>query len=121
MVHQNQEYFHVAAVGFEPVISFLLLVIRGVVLDQVDAVAAPVKGGNHHLVQEGQIGLPLKVILLMKVDEIGVVQTHGSKDFLCMALAARGIWGWLPRLAQVACSVGVWRNEASALAFFRFG
>jgi len=87
-VRRKLEYFHVAAVGFEPVIGFLLFVIRGIVLNQVDPMAAPVKGWHHHLLQEGQIGFPLKIILLMKVDEIGVVEAYGAKDLLRIALAA---------------------------------
>jgi hypothetical protein len=43
-VGRKLEHFHVAAVDFEPVVGFLFLVIRGVVLNQVDAVAAPVEG-----------------------------------------------------------------------------
>jgi hypothetical protein len=34
---------------------------------------------------------------------------------LCVWRSPRvGIYGWLPRLAHVACKVGVWRNEASS-------
>ena len=102
-VRRKLEHFHVAAVDFEPVVGFLFLVIRGVVLNQVDAVSAPVEGRHHHLFQEGQIGFPLEIILLMEVDEMGVVQAHG-----CELRSPRvGICGWLPRLAQVACRVGV--------------
>jgi hypothetical protein len=72
-VGRKLEDFYVAAVCFEPVIGFLLFVIRRVVLNQVDAVAAAVEGGHNHLLQESQIGLPLKIILLRKVDETGVV------------------------------------------------
>src|SRR5215472_818690 len=88
-VRRKLEYFHVAAVGFEPVIGFFLLVIRGIVLNQVDPMTAPVEGRHHHLLQEGQIGFPLKIILLMKVDEIGIVQAYGAKDLLRIALASR--------------------------------
>src|SRR5229473_8084810 len=84
------EDFQVAAVRFEPVIGFLLLVIRRVVLDQVDPVAAAVEGGHDHLLQESQIGLPLKMILLMEVDETGVVQTGGPENLLRIALPSRG-------------------------------
>lgn len=89
-VRRKLEDFHVAAVGFEPVIGFLLLVIRGVVLNQVDPVAAPIEGGHRHLLQEGQIGLPLKIVFLMQVDELGVVQLHGPENLLRIALASRG-------------------------------
>jgi hypothetical protein len=52
-------------------------------------VAAAVESGHDHLLQESQIGLPLKIILLMKVDETGVVQAHSSEDLLCMARSSR--------------------------------
>ena len=42
-------------------------------MNQVDPVAAPIEGGYRHLLEEGQIiGLPLKIVLLMQVDKIGV-------------------------------------------------
>jgi hypothetical protein len=66
------------------------------------------------LLQEGQIGFPLKIILLMEVDETGVVQTDGHEDLLCIALPSRGN----PRLTSPfgpgRCRVGVCRNEASS-------
>ena len=113
-VGRKLEDFYVAAVGFEPIVGLLLFVIRRVVLDQVDPVAAPVEGGHDHLLQESQIGLPLKIILLMEIDETGVVQTDGPENLLCMAFPSRGNLRLLPRLAQVACRVGVCRNEASS-------
>src|SRR5439155_25701071 len=76
-------------------IIFLHFVIRRVDFNQVDPVAA-VEGGHHHLLQESQIGLPLKIILLMKVDETGAVQTYSSEDLLRMALPSR----WNPRLTS---------------------
>src|SRR5438552_12831684 len=89
-VGREREHFHISAVRSEPVRDFRLGVIRGIVLNQVDAVTAAIEGGHHHLLHESQIGLPLKVIFLMEVDEIGVVQTDRSKDLLGMALPQRG-------------------------------
>jgi len=105
-VGRKLEDFHVAAVCLEPLIGFLLFVIRSIVLNQIDPAAAAIKGGHHHLLQEGQIGLPLKVVLLMQVGEAGVIQTDSTEDFLGMSFPRVGICGWLPRLAQVACRVG---------------
>lgn len=84
------EDFHVAAIGFKSVIGFPLFVIRGVVLNQVDPVAASIEGGYRHLLQEGQISLPLNIVLLMQVDELGIVQLHGPENLLRIALASRG-------------------------------
>ena len=65
-VGREREHFHISAVRSEPVRDFRLGVIRGIVLNQVDAVTAAVEGGHHHLLHESQIGLPLKVIFLME-------------------------------------------------------
>ena len=56
----KMEDFHIAAVRLEPVTRFLLFVIGSIVLNKVDAVATAIEGRHHHLLQEGQIGLPLK-------------------------------------------------------------
>jgi len=99
--------FHVATVRLEPVMGFLFFVIRSIVLNQVDSVGTAVEGGHDHLLQESQIGLPLKIVFLMQVDETGVVQTDGSEIFWVWRSPRVGICGWLPRLAQVAGRVGV--------------
>ena len=80
-VGRKLEDFHIAAVRLEPLRRFLLFVIRSIVLNQIDAVAASVEGGHDHLLQKSQIGLPLKIVFLMQVDETGVVQTDGSEIF----------------------------------------
>src|SRR4051812_28646204 len=72
----------------EIVIALLLFMIRGIVLDEVDPVTAPIKGGQQHLIDKGQIGFPLKIVFLMQIGEFGVVQANRSKDFLGMAFAA---------------------------------
>ena len=53
----------------------------------------PVEGGHDHLLQESQIGLPLKMILMMKVDETGIVQTDRSENLSRIALPSRGYLG----------------------------
>ena len=83
----------ITAIRLEPILGFLLFVIRRVVLNQVDPVTAAIEGGHDHLLQERQIGLPLKIAFRMKIDKPGVVQTHGSENFLCVALPACGnLW-----------------------------
>ena len=72
-VGRKLEDLHVTTVGFEPVIGFLFLVVGRVVLDEIDPVSAAVEGGHDDLLHKGQVGLPLKVVLLMQIDETGVV------------------------------------------------
>ena len=69
--------------------GFLFFVIRSIVLNQVDSVVTAVEGGHDHRLQESQIGLPLKIVFLMQVDETGVVQTDGSENLLGVALTTR--------------------------------
>ena len=59
-VGRKLEDFHKATVRFEPIVD--------------------------HLLQKCQIGFPLEIILLMKVDETGIVQTDRAENLLCMAL-----------------------------------
>src|SRR5881398_387821 len=77
-VRWKLEDFQIATVRFEPGIGFLFFMIRSIILNQIDPVAASVEGGHDHLLQKSQIGLPLKIVFLMQVDETGVVQTDGS-------------------------------------------
>jgi len=65
-------------------------VIGGIVLNQVDPVMAAIEGGQPPLAPRKLIGLPLKVVFLMEVDETDIVQTDRSKDLLGMALSPRG-------------------------------
>ena len=104
-VGRKLEDFHVAAVFLEPVIGFLLLVVGGVVLNQIDPMSPAIESGNDDLIQEGQIRLPLKLLFLMQVDETGVVQTYRPKDFLRVAFSTRGNL----RLASAPCPRGVQR------------
>ena len=97
------------------------------VLNQVDAVTAAIEGGHHHLLHENQIGLPLKVIFLMEVDEIGVVQTDRSKDLLGMALPQRGNLRLAATLGPGGMQGGrlpkrslVFENKSPRLRFWRF-
>jgi len=85
-VRWKLEDFQIATVRFEPGIGFLFFMIRSIILNQIDPVAASVEGGHDHLLQKSQIGLPLKIVFLMQVDETGVVQTDGSENLLRVTL-----------------------------------
>lgn len=76
---------------------------------------AAIEGGHHYLLQESQIGLPLKVVLQMQVGETGVVQTDSSEDLLCVAFPSRGNL----RLASPFGPSGVqsWRLSKRSLVF----
>jgi hypothetical protein len=92
-------------------------VVRRVVLNQIDPVAASVEGGHHHLLQNGKISLLLKIMLLMKVSETGVVQTNGSENLLRMALPSRGDLRLTPAFMRTYYSEGkshvwkAWRSD----------
>jgi len=81
------EHLHVAAVLGEPLIGFLLFVVRGVVLNQEHTMAPSIKRGNQNLIQKGHIGFPLEIVLLVKVDKLRSVHAHRAKDLLRVALA----------------------------------
>src|SRR3974390_637905 len=72
----------------KPVISLVLLVIGGVVLDEIHPVTAAVKGRQQYLIHKNQVGLPLEVILLVLVNKFGVVQAHRTKNLLGVALSS---------------------------------
>jgi hypothetical protein len=48
-IGRKLEDLHIAAIRLEPVIGFLLFVIRSIVLNKVDPVAAAIEGRHHHL------------------------------------------------------------------------
>ena len=74
----------------EPIIGFMLFVVRRVVLNQKHPVSPPIKRGHQDLVQKCQIRFPLEIVLLVEVDEFRGVQAHRSKDFLGVPLAPGG-------------------------------
>jgi hypothetical protein len=86
-VGRQLEDLHVAAVLGKPLVGFLFFMVGGVVLNQEHAMALPIKRGHQNLIQKGHIGFPLKIVLLMKVDELGGVHPHGAKNLLRVALA----------------------------------
>ena len=87
-VRRQLENLHIASVLRKPLVSFTLLVIGGIVLDQEHAMAAPIERGDQHLIQKRHVSFPLEVILLVEVDELRGVQTHRPEDFLRVPLAA---------------------------------
>lgn len=84
------EHFHKAPMFGEPLIGFLLFVIGGVILNQIDPMAATVKSWNQYLIDESQIRLPLEIIQLVQINEFCRVETHRSKNFLRIALSTSG-------------------------------
>jgi hypothetical protein len=130
-VGREWEDLQITAIRLEPSIGFLLFVIGRVVLNQVDPVTAAIEGGHDHLLQERQIGLPLKVTLLMKIDKTGVVQTDGSENLLRVALPACGDLWLTPPLGPSRVQSGslskrslICKNNHRPFGlgvFFRFG
>src|SRR5438445_223417 len=62
-VRWKLEDFQIATVRFEPGIGFLFFMMRSIISNQIDPVAASVEGGHDHLLQQlahmpGVIGLP---------------------------------------------------------------
>jgi len=102
-IGRQLEHFHIAAVLGEPLIGFLLFVVRGVVLNQEETMTPPIKRGHQNLIQKSHIGFPLEIVLLMEVNELGGVHTDGPKDLLGVALAPGGNVG----LAAHPCPGGV--------------
>ena len=76
--------------SFEPVPHLGLLVIRGVVQDQVNPVAFAVVGWQQSLVQERQVGAGVEVIGLMPPDELAFGNTDSPQHFLGVAFSASG-------------------------------
>jgi hypothetical protein len=89
-VGRQLEHLHVAAVLGEPLIGFMLFVVRGIVLNQEHTMAPPIKRGHQNLIQKCHIGFPLKIVLLVEVDELRGVHTHRPKNLLRVALAPSG-------------------------------
>jgi hypothetical protein len=53
----------------------------------------PIKRRHQNLIQKRHIGFPLEIILLVEVDELCGVQTHGPKNLLRVPLApGRNVW-----------------------------
>jgi hypothetical protein len=77
----------------EPLVSLLLFVVGGVVLNQEHSVSPPIKRGHQHLIQKRHIRFPLEVILLVEVDKLRRVQPNGPKNLLRVALTPGGNLG----------------------------
>ena len=69
-VGRQLKHLQKAPVFGKIVIGFLLLVIGRVILNEIDPVAAAVKGGQEHLIHECQIGLPRKTIFLVEIPKV---------------------------------------------------
>jgi len=92
-IGRQQENFQALAICFEPFVDFGLLVIRGVVLNQVHAVIAPVETGQEYLVQETDVCLGIEILGLVSVGELAGVRLDACEDLLGVALAeSRHLW-----------------------------
>ena len=70
--------------------DFGLLVIRGIVLDQIDPMVATVIMREQFSVDERQISLGVEVFGLVPPEEIGGGHADGPQDLLRVAFSARG-------------------------------
>jgi len=78
------------ALLFEPSPNLRMGVIRRIVLDEVNAVAAPVIGREDDLLHKCLIGYVIEILGLVPVGELGVLQTDGAENLLGVAFATRG-------------------------------
>src|SRR6266403_435387 len=84
------EYLDLAVVFGKKLQDFGLLVIRGVVLNQIDSVTTAVIMRQQVSVYERQIGLGVEVFRLVPPDKIAARHTDRSQDFLRVAFSACG-------------------------------
>lgn len=71
----------------EPRIDFRLFVIGGIILDEIDAVAASEERRQQDLLEKIDIGFGVEVFGLMPVGEPALIQGNGAQDLLGVALA----------------------------------
>ena len=76
-IGRQLENFQALAVRFEPFVDFGLLVIRGVVLNQVHAVVPPVKTGQEYLIQETDVCLGIEILGLVSIGELAGAGSKG--------------------------------------------
>lgn len=92
-IGRQLEDFQALAICFEPFVDFGLLVIRGVVLNQVHTVVAPVKTRQEYFVQETDVCLGIEILGLVPVGELAGARVEAREDFLSIALAeSRHLW-----------------------------
>ena len=74
----------------KPLIDFRFFMIRRVVLNEVDPVAAFPECGQQMTFQKTDICFGVEVFCLMMVDELAAVKSDRSENLLCVPLPACG-------------------------------
>ena len=89
-IRRQLEHLYKTPVVGKPLIGFPLFMVGGIVLNQKHPVSPPIKRRHQDLVQKRHIRFPLKIVLLVEVDEFCRIQAHRPKDFLRVSLPAGG-------------------------------
>ena len=89
-VGRQREDFDVAVVFGKEFQDFRFLMIRGVVLNQIDPMAAAVIMGQQVSIHERQISVGVEVFGLVPPDKIAGGHADRPQDFLRVAFSARG-------------------------------
>jgi len=76
--------------------------------------ATPIERWDQHLIEKRHVSFPLEIILLVQIDNCAVSKRTAPKIFCVFRSPRVGTCGWLATRAQVACKVGVCRNDASS-------
>jgi len=74
----------------KPIVDFRLFMVRGVVLDEINAMAAFVKCRQQDFLEKIDVILGVEILGLMAPREPTVIEGDGAKDFLRIALATGG-------------------------------
>ena len=130
-VRRKGKHFDLPPVFGKELQNLGLLVIRGVILNQVYPMAAPVIMGQQIFIEEGQISLRIEVFSLVTPGEITAGHADRGQDFLSVAFSARGNLGLLAAPRPGAIESGrlpegglVFINDQRPFfpgVFFRFG
>ena len=111
----KQVDFQAAAVRAEPLIDFGLLVVGSVVLNQVDAVIAPVKTWQQRMLQKMDIRVGIEVLGLMLVRKLATGNIDPRENLLGVSLSAR--WNLRLGIADRPCLVQGRRLAKGGLVF----
>lgn len=86
----KQKDLDALAVFPKPVVDFRLLMIGGVVLDQIQPVTASIERGQQGPLQILDVGGSVEVLGLVAINKVSVIQGDTSQNFLSIALSASG-------------------------------
>ena len=89
-IRWEQIYLDSFSIFGKPGIDFGLLMVGSVILNEIDAMAWFVEGGQQYFVQERDISVGVEVLGLMAVGELTGGGTDRAKYFLTVALS----FGW---------------------------